>query len=63
MKQSIVLTDKTAEAGDKSEEIKITFRASKDFLRQLKHHAADNEMTVTEIIKKACKQYLNHSKK
>ena len=60
MVQQIVLTDK-AETSD--EEIKITFRTTKGLLRQLKHHATDNDTTITEILNKACKQYLQSTTK
>lgn len=62
MIQQVILTDKAEVDDNKSEEIKITFRTTKSLLRQLKHYAADNDMTVTDIINQACKDYLLKSK-
>lgn len=47
---------------DKEEEDKITFRTSKSVIRELKHFAADNDITLTEIINRALRQYI-YSKK
>ncbi len=55
MVQQVILADKARE----DEEIKITFRATKGMLRELKHYAADNDMTVTDIINQACKDFLS----
>jgi|SoiMethySBSTD1v2_1073268.scaffolds.fasta_scaffold10855_15 hypothetical protein len=55
MIQQVVLTDKARE----DEEIKITFRTNKGLLRELKHYAADNDITVTDIINQACRDFLS----
>jgi hypothetical protein len=58
MVQQIVLTDKADKSGI-DEEIKITFRTTKGLLRELKHYAADNDTTVTDILNQACKDFLS----
>ena len=55
MVQQVVLADKSSE----DEEIKITFRAKRGLLRELKHYAADNDITVTDILNQACKDFLS----
>jgi hypothetical protein len=58
MVQQVVLADKADKSGI-DEEIKITFRTTKGLLRELKHHAADNDMTVTDILNQACRDFLS----
>jgi hypothetical protein len=55
MIQQVVLADKARE----DQEIKITFRTTKGLLRELKHYSADNDITVTDIINQACKDFLS----
>ena len=59
MIQQVVLADKTRE----DEEIKITFRTTKGLLRELKHYAADNDVTVTDILNQACRDFLSRKAK
>lgn len=59
MVQQVVLADKTGE----DEEIKITFRTTKGMLRELKHYAADNDVTVTDILNQACRDFLSRKAK
>jgi hypothetical protein len=61
MIQQVVLADKADKSGI-DEEIKITFRTTKGLLRELKHYAADNDMTVTDILNQACKDFLSRAK-
>jgi hypothetical protein len=58
MVQQVVLADKARE----DQEIKITFRTTKGLLRELKHYAADNDITITDIINQACKDFLSRAK-
>ena len=41
------------------EDTKVTFRMSKDLLRRLKVHAAQNDTNVTDVLNKLVEEYLD----
>ena len=46
-----------------TDEIKTTWRISKDLLKQFKHLATDKETNVTALVTDAMKEYLERHKK
>ena len=42
---------------------RTTFKSTKGLLRELKHYAADNDITVTDILNQACKDFLSRKAK
>lgn len=51
--------NRTQEMIDGFFKTRTTFKSAKSLLRELKHYAADNDTTVTDILNQACKDFLS----